>query len=91
MDWWGRFWGGKGKWSFAGLAPFVPGDRLWIVVGAVVLLGIALILAVCWLACRLRDDDIETPILTIRRGSNRKHPEEETGEKDSQKDDAKAS
>jgi hypothetical protein len=42
-----------------------------------VLLGIALILAVCWLACRMKDDDIETPILTVRRGSKRKQSEEE--------------
>jgi hypothetical protein len=73
MDWWGRFWGAK-KWSLAGLALPLSGDQLWIMVGAVVLLGIALILAVCWLACRMKDDDIETPILTVRRGSKRSSP-----------------
>ena len=71
MDWWGRFWGGK-KWSLAGLAPFLTGDRLWIVAGAVVVLGVALIIAVCWLACRFKDDDIETPLINVRRGNSKK-------------------
>jgi hypothetical protein len=92
MDWWWRLWGARGKLTLAGLAPFLSGDRLWIVVGAVVLLGIALILAVCWLACRMKDDDIETPILTVRRGSKRKQSEEESENTEEQtEDDAKAS
>ena len=90
MDWWGRFWGAK-KWSLAGLALPLSGDQLWIVVGAVVLLGIALILAVCFLACRMKDDDIETPILSVRRGSKQKRSEEEEKAEERTEDDAKAS
>jgi hypothetical protein len=85
MDWWGRFWGAK-KWSLAGLAPFLTDDRLWIAAGAVVLLGIALIIAVCWLAHRMKDEkdvEIKTPILSVRRGAERPK------EKDDEKDDAK--
>jgi hypothetical protein len=85
MDWWGRFWGAK-KWSLAGLAPFLNDDRLWIAAGAVVLLGIALIIAVCWLAHRMKDEkdvEIKTPILSVRRGA------EQPKEKDGEKDDAK--
>jgi hypothetical protein len=89
MDWWGRFWGAK-KWSLAGLALPLSGDQLWIVVGAVVLLGIALILAVCFLACRMKDDDIETPILSVRRGSKQKRSEEEE-KAEERTDDAKVS
>jgi hypothetical protein len=90
MDWWGRFWGAK-KWSLAGLALPLSGDQLWIVVGAVVLLGIALILAVCFLACRMKDDDIETPILSVRRGSKQKRSEEEEKAEERTEDDAKVS
>ena len=70
MDLLGRLWGAR-KWSLAGLAPFFSGDRLWVAVGAVVLLGIVLILAVCWLVHRMKDEkdiEIETPILSVRRG-----------------------
>jgi type VI protein secretion system component VasK len=88
MDWWGRFWGAK-KWSLAGLALPLSGDQLWIMVGAVVLLGIALILAVCFLACRMKDDDIETPILSVRRGSKQKRSEEEEKAEERTEDDAK--
>ena len=90
MDWWGRFWGAK-KWSLAGLALPLSGDQLWIVVGAVVLLGIALILAVCFLACRMKDDDIETPILSVRRGSKQRRSEEEEKAGEWTEDDARAS
>jgi type VI protein secretion system component VasK len=90
MDWWGRFWGAK-QWSLAGLALPLSGDQLWIVVGAVVLLGIALILAVCFLACRMKDDDIETPILSVRRGSKQKRSEEEEQAEERTEDDAKVS
>jgi type VI protein secretion system component VasK len=90
MDWWGRFWGAK-KWSLAGLALPLSGDQLWIMVGAVVLLGIALILAVCFLACRMKDDDIETPILSVRRGSKQKRSEEEEKAEERTEDDAKVS
>jgi len=85
MDWLGRLWGAKKRLSVAGLAPFLSGDRLWIAVGAVVLLGVALILAVCWLAQRTNgeeDVEIETPLLSLRRGSRRA--------KENEKDDAKA-
>jgi hypothetical protein len=90
MDWWGRFWGAK-KWSLAGLALPLSGDQLWIVVGAVVLLGIALILAVCFLACWMKNDDIETPILSVRRGSKQKRSEEEEKAEERTEDDAKVS
>jgi type VI protein secretion system component VasK len=90
MDWWGRFWGAK-KWSLAGLALPLSGDQLWIMVGAVVLLGIALILAVCFLACRMKDDDIETPILSVRRGSKQKRSEDEEKAEERTEDDAKVS
>lgn len=90
MDWWGRFWGAK-KWSLAGLALPLSGDQLWIMVGAAVLLGIALILAVCFLACRMKDDDIETPILSVRRGSKQKRSEEEEKAEERTEDDAKVS
>jgi hypothetical protein len=75
MDWWGRLWGAKKQLSVAALAPFLSGDRLWIAVGAVVLLGVALIIAVCWLAHRTKDEknvEIETPILSVRRGSSKR-------------------
>jgi hypothetical protein len=92
MDWWGRFWGGK-KWSLAGLTPILTGDRLWIAVGAVALLGVILIIAVCWLAHWMKDEnevEIETPILTVRRGSKRAKKFEKDSEKaEEQKDDAK--
>jgi hypothetical protein len=90
MDWWGRLWGAR-MWSVAGLAPFLSGDRLWIAVGAVVLLGVALILAVCWLVQRMKGDEdveIETPILTVRRGSKRSK-ESKKSEEQNEKDDAK--
>lgn len=83
MDWWGRLWGAK-KWSLAGVPAFLSGERLW----AIVVLGIVLILAVCWLACRFKDDDIETPLITLRRGKSKKkgskkRSEEPKEEKDS--------
>ncbi len=83
MDWLGRLWGAKKQLSAAALAPFLSGDRLWIAVGALVILGVALIIAVCWLAHRTKgeeDIEIESPILSLRRGSS-KRPKE--------KDDAK--
>jgi hypothetical protein len=93
MDWWGRFWGAR-KWSLAGLAPFLRGDRLWIAAVAVVVLGVVLILAVCWLVQRMKDEndvEIETPILSVRRGSKRsKESEKESEKAEEQKDDAKA-
>jgi hypothetical protein len=57
----------------------------------VVLLGIALILAVCFLACRMKDDDIETPILSVRRGSKQKRSEDEEKAEERTEDDAKVS
>ena len=90
MDWWGRFSGLK-KWFLAAPFPFLEEDRLW----AVALFGIVLIAAVCLLAFLLRDDDIETPILTVRRGkSKRKDPKDEEKSEEPEekrKDDAKAS
>jgi hypothetical protein len=93
MDWWERIRGAK-KWSLAGLAPFLSGDRLWIAISAVVLLGVVLVIAVCWLAHRMKDEEdveIETPILSVRRGSKRsKEPEKESGKvEDHTKDDAR--
>lgn len=90
MDWWGRLWGAK-KWFLAGLAPFLSDDRMWIAAGAVVVVVVALILAVCWLACRLKDDDIETPILTVRRGMSKRQGSKNEAEEKGEKDDAKAS
>jgi hypothetical protein len=94
MDLLGRLWGARKKLSLAGLAPFLSGDRLWIATGAVVLLGVALIIAVCWLAHRTKDEkdvEIETPILSVRRGKSKrrgkKGKSEEQNEK--QKDNAK--
>ena len=87
MDWWGRFSGAK-KWSLAAVAPFLAGERLW----AVVVLGIALILAVCWLAYQFKDDDIETPLITLRRGKSKQKAKKKSEEPEGkQKDDAKAS
>jgi hypothetical protein len=86
MDWLGRLWGAR-KWSVAGLAPFLSGDRLWIAVVAVVVLGLGLIAAVCWLVQRMKGDEdveIETPILTVRRGPKRPKESEKV-----EKDDAK--
>jgi hypothetical protein len=70
MDWSGRLWGAR-KWSVAGLAPFLSGDRLRIVTVAVVALGVALIGAVCWLTRTSKGEDveIESPILSFRRRS----------------------
>jgi hypothetical protein len=71
MDWWGRLWGARKQLSLAGLAPFLPGERLW----AVVVLGVVLILAVCWLAHRTKDEEdveIKTPILSLRRGTSKR-------------------
>jgi len=60
MNWLGRLWAERKQWSAAALAPFLSGDRLWIAVGAVVVLGVALILAVCWLAHRTKgEEDVE--------------------------------
>lgn len=90
MDWWGRLWGARKQLSVAAATPFLTGERMW----AVVVLGLALIIAVCWLACRLKDDDIETPLITLRRGkSKRKDPEESENdsEEPEEEDDAKAS
>jgi hypothetical protein len=75
--------------TVAAAAPFLSGERLW----ALVVLGIALILAVCWLACRMKDDDIEIPILSVRRGKSKKLSKKDSGkgeEKDG-KGDANAS
>jgi hypothetical protein len=88
MDWWGRLWGAR-KWSLAGLAPFLSGDRMWIAAGAVVVPGVALIIAVCWLAHRTKDEkdvEIESPILSLRRGKPKRKASkksEEQKEKDS--------
>jgi hypothetical protein len=93
MDLLGRLWGAKGKLSLAGLAPFLTGDRLWIAVGAVVLFGVALIVAVCWLTHRTKDEDdveIETPILSVRRGSSKRPKEPENEREKAEKDEAKA-
>ena len=71
MDRLGRLWAETKQWSAAALAPFLSGERLW----AVVVLGVALILAVCWLASRTKDEkdvEIETPILSLRRGASRR-------------------
>jgi len=84
MNWLGRLWAERKQWSAAALAPFLSGDRLWIAVGAVVVLGVALILAVCWLAHRTKgeeDVEIETPILSLRRGSSKRPKEKEDGAK----------
>lgn len=93
MDWWGRLWGARRKLSLAGLAPFLTGNRLWIAAGAVVLLGVALIIAVCWLAHRTKDEkdvEIETPILSVRRGSSKpKASKKKSAEPDKEKDDAR--
>jgi hypothetical protein len=89
MDWWGRLWGAR-KWALAGLAPFLTGDRWWIAVGAVVVFGVALIIAVCWLTHRTKDEEdveIETPILSVRRGSS-KRPRE-PGNPEDRKDAAR--
>jgi hypothetical protein len=89
MDWWERIWGARKQLTVAAAAPFLSGERLW----ALVVLGIALILAVCWLACRMKDDDIETPILSVRRGKSKKLSKKDSGkgeEKDG-KGDANAS
>jgi hypothetical protein len=94
MDFLGRLWGARTKLSLAGLAPFISGDRLWIAVGAMALLGVALILAVCWLVLRTKDEDIdiETPILTVRRGKPKTKGSDKESEKaeKAEKDDAKA-
>ena len=59
---------------------------------AVLVVGIALILAVCWLACRFKDDDLETPLITLRRGkSKQKGSKKKFEEPEKEKDDAKAS
>jgi hypothetical protein len=90
MDWWGRFLGARKLLSVAAAAPFLGGERLW----AIVVLGVTLILAVCWLACRFKDDDIETPLITLRRGKWKgRGPEakEKDSEEPEEKDDAKAS
>jgi hypothetical protein len=76
MDKLGRLWAEKKQWSAAAAAPVLSGERLW----AIVVLGIVLILAVCWLACRLKDDDIETPILSVRRGSSKRSKEKDDPE-----------
>jgi hypothetical protein len=78
MDWWGRLWGVRKQLSVAAAAPFLGGERLW----AIVVLGVTLILAVCWLACRLKDDDIETPILSVRRGASKLKDSEKAEEND---------
>ena len=81
MDWWGRVWGAKKGLSFAVVAPFLSGERLW----AVVALGVVLILAVCWLAYRTKDEkdvEIETPILSVRRGAPKRSKEKRAREKE---------
>ena len=93
MDWWGRLWGAK-KWSLAGIAPFLSGDRMWIAAGAVVLVVVALIIAVCWLAHRTEDEEhveIETPILSVRRGMSKRQESKNEPEEKAEKDNAKAS
>jgi hypothetical protein len=77
MDWLGRLWGAR-KWSVAGLAPFLSGDRMWIAVVALAALGVVLIWAVCWLAHRTEGDEIKTPILTWRRGTSSDGPKGNT-------------
>jgi hypothetical protein len=80
MDRLGRLWAEKKQWSAAALAPFLSGERLW----AVVVLGVALIGAVCWLDHRTKDEgdvEIETPFLSLRRGSSKRSKQK--------KDDAK--
>jgi hypothetical protein len=85
MDWWGRFWGARKQLTVAAAAPFLSGERLW----AIVVLGIVLILAVCWLACRFKDDDIETPLITLRRGKSKKKGSKKAEEpKEKEKDPA---
>jgi hypothetical protein len=82
MHWWGRLWGARKKLSFAAAAPFLSGDLLWVTVGALALLAVALIAAVCWLALRTKEDEdveIESPILSLRRGSSKRAKENEKG------------
>lgn len=85
MDWWERIWEARKQLSVAAAVPFLSGERLW----AVVVLAIALILAVCWLACRMKDDDIESPILSVRRGKSKRKGPKEKSEEQNQKDDAR--
>ena len=69
-------WGAKKQLSVAAAAPFLSGERLW----AIVVLGVALILAVCWLANRTKgeeDVEIESPILSVRRGSSKRPKKKE--------------
>jgi hypothetical protein len=90
MDWWGRFLGARKLLSVAVATPFLTGERMW----AVVVLGLALIIAVCWLACRFKDDDIESPLITLRRGKSKQRDPEQSGkdsEEPEKEDDAKAS
>jgi hypothetical protein len=87
MDWWGRLWGAK-KWSLAAVAPFLSGERLWAIVVLGLVLGIALILAVCWLACRFKDDDIETPLINVRRAKSKQKAKKKS-EEHKEKDDAR--
>lgn len=80
MDFWRRLWDGKKWFAAAPFTPLLSGDRLWIVAVALLLLGVALIVAVCWLACRDNTDEVETPILSWRRkSSNRPRGEERRG------------
>jgi hypothetical protein len=85
MDWLERIWGARKQLSVAAAAPFLTGERMW----AVVVLGVALIIAVCWLACRFKDDDIETPLITLRRGKSKQKGSKKKSEEENQKDDAK--
>ena len=90
MDWWGRLWGARKQLSVAAAAPFLGGERLW----AIVVLGLALIIAVCWLACRFKDDDIESPLITLRRGKPKRKDlgeSEMDSDESEEENDAKAS
>jgi hypothetical protein len=51
---------------------------MWIAVVALVVFGVVLVWAVCWLAHRTEGDEIKTPILTWRRGSSSDGPKVDT-------------
>jgi hypothetical protein len=70
MDWWGRARDAK-KWLAAvPFASIFSGDKLWIVAVAFLLLGVVLVLAVCWLASRDNTDQVDSPILRWRGKSS---------------------
>lgn len=82
MDLWRRLWEKKKWFAVVPAAPLLSGDRLWIVAVTFMLLGVALVFAVCWLACRDNTDEVETPILRWRSKSSKSSPSARKGEDD---------